>query len=391
MTFSARFNWDISPNRLSRILAAKKTAGVPVLDLTESNPTRAGFDYDAPRILAALARPASMRYSPAPRGLVAAREAIADYYRCDGHNPDPAAFFLTASTSEAYAYLFKLLGDPGDEILIPRPSYPLLESLIGLEALQGVAYPLRYDPGRGWWIDLELLENSLSTRSRAVVVVNPNNPTGSYLKKDELVGLNRICRRHELALIVDEVFSDYATGPDPQRVASAVDNREVLTFALSGFSKVLGLPQLKLSWIHVGGPTIARGAAVERLEFIADTYLSVAAPIQHAAPILLAERARIQRQIMARTAENHRLLLEILAAKPYCRILLREGGWYGVAAIADGDSDEERACRLLETSDVYVHPGYFYDFPDDGHFVFSLLTPDAVFRKGLVRIAAGLT
>ena len=175
-------------------------------------------------------------------------------------------------------------------------------------------------------------------------------------------------------------------------MASAVDNREVLTFVLSGFSKVLGLPQLKLSWIHVGGPPIDRDTAVDRLEFIADTYLSVAAPIQHAAlPLLLAERAPIQRQIRVRTAANHRLLCEHLAAKPHCRILAREGGWYGVAAIADGVSDEERACRLLERSDVYVHPGYFYDFPGDGHLVFSLLTPEAVFREGLVRLAAGLT
>jgi alanine-synthesizing transaminase len=386
--FSSRLSWDSTPNPLYAALARKRTQGVAILDLTESNPTRAGFSYDEAALLAALADPAGLVYDPSPRGLPAARAAVASYYAERGRAVDPDSIFLTASTSEAYAFLFKLVADPGSEILVPRPSYPLLDTLGGLESVRLNSYMLRYDDGRGWALDFDSLRAALTPRTRAVVVVNPNNPTGSYLKPGELAGLNAICAERGLALLVDEVFSDYAAR-DLQAAAAVrtlAGNSAALTFVMSGLSKVLGLPQVKLGWIQVSGPEPLRDPALARLEFVADAYLSVSAAAQHAATALLAGRSRIQEQIMDRITENQAWLERKCSGLSEVSVLIREGGWYALLKLEF--PTDTHALALLVEDNVLYQPGYFYDFEDEHTLVLSLLTPAEIFRTGVASILA---
>src|SRR3990172_5412675 len=321
--FSSRLNWDAPPNPLLQSLGEKGAGGVEILDLTESTPTRAGFDYSQLDLPTVLAHPDATRYQPSPRGLLAAREAIAGYYR--GQRVHPDSIFLTASTSEAYSFLFKLLCDPGDEVLVPQPGYPLFDFLTTLDSVRPVYYSLGYEAAAGWRINLERLEAAIGERTRAIVVVSPHNPTGAFLNIVELAGLNALCARHNLALIADEVFFDYAA-PTPRSGAPsvpAVGNTGALTFVLSGLSKVVGLPQVKLGWIQISGPQPRATQCQRRLEFIADTYLSVSTSAQLAAPVLLARRDSIQSQIKNRIEANYRWLQEQWAD----RVLSREGGW----------------------------------------------------------------
>jgi alanine-synthesizing transaminase len=314
---------------------------------------------------------------------------VAAYYGEVGAAVDPESLFLTTGTSEAYAHVFKLLGNPDDEILVPTPGYPLLDVLTGLEAVRLVPYPLRFGT-TGWTIDGERLRACISTRTRAIVVVSPNNPTGSFLKRRELEDLNVLCRDFSLALIVDEVFSDYGRGNDSSRVRTSAGNDAALTFTLNGLSKLVGLPQMKLGWIHVGGPAELVGQARERLAFITDAYLSVSAAVQHAAPEILRQRAGVQRQIRRRLEENSSALQDSLSSISSCRILDREGGWYAIVRIADEASDEEFVVSLLERDGVLVHPGYFYDFPSGTHLVLSLLPDTETFGRGAASLARRL-
>jgi alanine-synthesizing transaminase len=379
--FSSRLDWDLAPNRLSRLLDAKRSAGEQILDLTESNPTQAGFVYPSEEILAALSDPAALRYEPAAAGLPGARAAVAEYY---SGRVSPERILLTASTSEAYSFVFKLLADPGDEVLVPSPSYPLFEFLAALDSVRVVQYPLAY---RGTWsIDLEALAGLINPRSRAIVLVNPNNPTGSFLKPSELARLLTLCRENGLALISDEVFADYGYEPEAPLVRSLVAVDEVLTFCLSGLSKVAALPQLKLGWIVVGGPAREREQTFERLELIADTYLSVSAPVQWAAPVLLGTRAAMQRQIMARVRVNRARLQNMIGNESPWKMLSAEGGWYAVLEAPRVQSEEEWVLNLLAEDNVLVQPGFFFDFAREAFLVLSLLPPEDVFREGARRI-----
>jgi aspartate/methionine/tyrosine aminotransferase len=388
--FSHRVPADHSKNRLSAAIDERRARGAPILDLTESNPTRCGFRQDESALLDALASPGALLYEPHPQGLAAARDAVAAYYAEIGSAVDPESLFLTTGTSEAYTQVFKLLADPGDEILVPTPGYPLLDVLTGLEAVRLVHYLLVYNQPGGWVIDRERLRASISTRTRAIVVVSPNNPTGSYLKRGELEECNSLCRDFGLALVVDEVFSDYGRSRDPARVRTATGNDGALTFTLNGFSKLVGLPQLKLGWIHVSGPRQLAGQAREHLAFVADAFLSVSAAVQHAAPAIFRQRVPVQAQINRRLEENGRALDECLSGLSCCRVLDREGGWYAIVRIADEISDEDMAVRLLQEEGVLVHPGYFYDFPAGSFLVLSLLPPTGAFREGAARLAARL-
>jgi len=387
--FSHRVPTDYTANRLSTALEARRARGAPIFDLTESNPTRCGFLHDEQALLAALASPGALRYEPHAQGLTSARTAVSAYYSEIGAAVDPESLFLTTGTSEAYAQVFKLLADPGDEILVPTPGYPLLDVLTGLEAVRLVPYLLRYGT-KGWAIDREGLRASISTRTRAIVVVSPNNPTGSFLKSHELDDLNAVCRDFDLALIVDEVFSDYGRGVDSSRVRTAACNDAALTFTLNGFSKLVGLPQMKLGWIHASGPAELVRQARERLSFVTDAYLSVSAAVQHAAPAILRERAGVQQQINRRLEDNGRALHECLSPLPCCQVLPREGGWYAIVKIADEASDEELVISLLERDGVLVHPGYFYDFPAGTYLVLSLLPDRKTFRDGASSLARHL-
>lgn len=383
---SKRLPGTLSPNRLTELLAERREKGETILDLTESNPTRAGIDYPEGEILQSLADPRNLTYEPAPLGLTSAREAVARYYAARGRAVGTDRMALTASTSEAYSFLFKLLAGPGDRILAPRPSYPLLEFLTALESVELAFYPLSYESG-AWCIDLGALSEAISERTRAIVLVNPNNPTGSYVKRRELERLLAICRDRKLPLISDEVFSDYPLDIDPAHVPSLVGATEgVLTFVLNGLSKVAGLPQMKLGWIIVEGPESERRDAIAALEHVADTFLSVGAPVQNAAPRLLDLAPRVQAAIHARLSLNRRALDEGIREDSASRVLRIEGGWYAVLRLPNVLSSELWAIELLSRDSVHVHPGYLFDFPSEAYLVLSLLTPVDTFRAGVQRL-----
>ena len=381
--FSSRLPWNLRPNRLSVRLESKRRSGAAILDLTESNPTRAGFAYPTEEILQALADTRSLRYDPSPAGLLDAREAVAAYYAARGQKIESERVLLTASTSEAYSYLFKLLADPGDEVLVPRPSYPLFAFLADLESVRMVPYPLEYHGG--WTLDLAALARAATTRTRAIVLVNPNNPTGSFLKRNERKGLLRLCAERNLAIISDEVFSDYCFKPNPLRAQSLVDVEEVPAFCLSGLSKVAGMPQMKVGWISLAGPAAERAAARDRLELIADTYLSVGTPVQHALPQLLTLGASVREQITARVLENL-TSLESAVKGTACSVLDVEGGWYAIVEVPRTRSEEEWCLELLDKDNVLVQPGFFYDFNSEAFLVVSLLPPPGTFQEGIHRL-----
>jgi len=382
--FSHRTDWKLTPNRFTEAQRELQASGAEILDLTVSNPTCADLHYEAEAILPALVNPRAMIYDPQPLGLRSAREAVAAYYRKqhEEFDVDPESLILTTSTSEGYSYVFRLLCNPGDGILVPKPSYPLFEFLAGLEDVKLAPYPLIYD--HGWQIDFPSLYQAVDQRTRAVVVVHPNNPTGSYASGQEQSELNSFCREYNLSLIVDEVFLDYAHDGAPRQTFAT--NRDVLTFTLSGVSKISGLPQMKLAWIVASGPGEQVNAAMARLEVISDTYLSMNTPVQLAAPVLLEQRTSIQPLLLDRIRENLAELDRLLAQQKSCARLAVEGGWYAVLRVPATQSDEDLAIQILRTSHVLVHPGHFYDFPSDGYLVISIISPPHHFREGVARV-----
>jgi alanine-synthesizing transaminase len=380
--FSRRTDWKLSPNRFTQAQRELQATGREVLDLTISNPTRAELHYDAETILRSLVNPQAIDYDPQPKGLRSAREAVAGYYGKQHNDIDPESIVLTTSTSEGYSYVFRLLCNVEDEILVPKPSYPLFEFLADLQDVELVPYPLLYD--HGWQIDFPSLYKAVNHRTRAVVVVHPNNPTGSFVADKERSALNQFCREYNLALVADEVFLDYAH--DGASRATFADNRETLTFTLSGLSKISGLPQMKLAWIVTGGTDEQVSAALARLEVIADTYLSMNVPIQLAAPVLLEQRHSVQPLVLDRVRANLGELNRGLAKQKTCHRLDVEGGWYAVLRVPITQSDEDLAIEILRKRSVLVHPGHFYDFPNDGYLIVSLITPLQNFRKGIAKV-----
>jgi alanine-synthesizing transaminase len=379
--FASRTNWNLKPNRLAEALERHRSTGRRLFDLSASNPTECGFKYDSTALMRALCTPASLQYHPDPRGLKPARQAVSDYYAARGEHVSSDDLILTTSTSEAYSFVFRLLADPGDEFLVPTPSYPLFDFLADVTDVKLVRYPLFYD--HGWHIDLHALEQAATVRTRGVIVVHPNNPTGHYAKAEEIARLNLICSANNLAIVADEVFLDFSLGT-PQK--SFVTNSSALTFTMSGVSKVSGLPQMKFAWLAVSGPDAVKREALARLEFIADTYLSMNTPIQLAGPIFLEQRENFQQQLMARVCKNLAELDSQLAGKSHMRRLEVEGGWYAILRVPATRPDEELAIDLLEKHEVYLHPGHFYDFSGDGYLVLSLITPQQEFSEGVRRI-----
>ena len=377
--FADRTNWNLTPNRLSAALDLYRSSGKPLLDLTVSNPTGCGFDYDREAILEALANPAALVYDPAPKGLEPARRAVARYYADRAVEISIDDIILTASTSEAYSFVFRVLCNPADEVLVPEPSYPLFGFLAGIHDVKLVPYPLIYD--HGWQIDFHALEKAVTPRSRAVIVVNPNNPTGHFVKDAEIARLNQLCSPRGMALVADEVFLDFALR-DAQPSSFAA-NTASLTFTMSGLSKISGLPQMKAAWLVSSGPAELKAQVLARLEIIADTYLSLSAPVQHAMPTFLSQRQAFQQQLMARVRNNLAELARLLSQQKTCVCLQVEGGWYAVLRVPATRSDEDLAIDLLATKGVYLHPGHFYDFASDGYLVVSLITPEQIFTKGI--------
>ena len=388
--FARRTSWNLATNRYSEALEAHRRAGRELLDLAASNPTNIGLHYREDELLRALTNREALRYDPKPKGLLAAREAIAAYYAEHAAKISPDDLILTTSTSEAYSFLFRLLCDPGDAVLVPTPSYPLFDFLADIQDVKLFPYELVYD--HGWQIEVMSLFNAVDraqaagARCRAVLAVNPNNPTGSYLKPREQELLNNVCAENEMAIIADEVFLDYSLAArSPLTFAS---NDDTLTFTLSGLSKIAGLPQMKVAWIAASGPPALKQDALARLDVIADTYLSMNAPLQLALPAMLDERETIQPQLLERVRTNLAELDSQLSGQKLCQRLEVEGGWYAILRVPARGSDEDLAIALLEQENVLIQPGHFYDFAADGHLVVSLITPNLEFSDGIKRLLA---
>lgn len=381
--FSQRTNWKLSPNRFAQALEIARSSGEPLLDLTVSNPTRCDFAYGHEAILKAFENPALLSYDPQPKGLLSAREEVARYYHDDHRvSVDPESLVLTTSTSEAYSYVFRLLCNPHDEVLVPKPGYPLFDFLADLQDVTLIPYSLEY--AHGWFVDFHSVGEALTPRTRAILLVHPNNPTGSYVSEEELRRFNQVCQERNLALIVDEVFLDFPFAGPARKTFAA--NHDSLTLTLSGLSKIAALPQMKVAWIAATGPQAVVRPALDRLEIIADTFLSLNAPTQWAFPVLLAQRHSLRKQLLERIRENRALLQSALTGRGSAELLDADGGWYGVLKIHDNRSDEELATRLLQQHRVVVHPGHFYDFPSEGHLVISLLPPAVTFQQGVQRL-----
>ena len=377
--FSERTKWNLAANKLSEALARHRASGKRLIDLSVSNPTDCGFVYETDTILRALQNPAALRYEPNSKGLEVARRAVAKYYAERSAAVSLDDIIPTASTSEAYSFVFRLLCNPGDEVLIPAPSYPLFAFLAEIQDVKLVRYPLIYD--HGWQIDLHSLQQAITPRTRGLIVVNPNNPTGHFVKEQELAKLNEICAVREIALIADEVFLDFAL--ESPNVTSCAGNSGALTFTLSGLSKICGLPQMKIAWVIASGPEELKRQAADRLDVIADTYLSPSAPVQLATPDFLELRRGFQAQVIARVRRNLAELDRQLARQNVCTRLDVEGGWYAVLRVPGLQTDEELAIALLETRDVYVHPGHFFDFAGEGYLVVSLIALEEEFARGI--------
>jgi aspartate/methionine/tyrosine aminotransferase len=384
---SSRLPADLSPNATARAVEALRAQGVAVVDLTESNPTRAGFEYPA-ALLHALANPAALRYEPHPLGLISAREAVSGEFARRGLDVSPARIALTASTSEAYGFLFKLFCNPGDAVLVPQPSYPLFDHLTALESVSAVPYALEYHGA--WRIDLDAVARAISDRTRAVLIVSPNNPTGSFLHSRDLAQLVDICQPRDIAIVGDEVFADYPLDASPAATPVLAQN-EVLTCSLGGLSKSAGLPQLKLGWIGFGGPVAKVRDAMAAYEIIADAYLSLATPVQTAARALLEGGAAVRAQIHARVRANLARLRELVSATPAATVLKCEGGWCAVVRLPALRSEESLVLDLLNEDHVLVHPGYFFDFAREAFAVVSLLVEPAAFEHGVARLLARAT
>jgi alanine-synthesizing transaminase len=382
--FSDRVPKELATNRLTAMVAVARAHGRPVIDLTVSNPTRAGFEYP-PDLLAPLADPEALRYDPRPLGRIDAREAVARDYQRHGVLVDAGRIVLTASTSDAYSLLFKLLAGSGDEVLVPRPSYPLFEHLTRLDLVSAIPYDLVYHGA--WSIDVASVEQAITPRTRALLVVSPNNPTGSFVTHEELDRLAALCAARDIAIIADEVFADYELETGALAAAGrAAVRRDVLAFSLGGLSKSAGLPQVKLGWIVASGPDALAAAAIERLELVCDTYLSVSTPVQMAAACLLQAGVRIRTQIAARTSANYRYLQSAAAAVRSCRLLRSDAGWSAVLQVPSLQSEEDLVLHLLENEGVLAQPGYFYDFSRESFLVVSLITPPAVLAEGIGRV-----
>lgn len=388
MKFTSRFNFSLTPNRWTRALRAVREEGRELLDLAISNPTAAGFAWDENLLARALAGTGISAYRPGPRGNPAARRAVADFY-AKTHNADvfPEQIHMTASTSEAYAWILKLLCDPGDNVVMPTPSYPLISFLCCMENTDTREYSLRYDSGR-WALDFDSLVRATNERTRAIFCVNPNNPTGSVFSPEERERLMAFAEERGLPLVVDEVFLEYMEHP-ARSLASAGTG---LVFVLGGLSKTAALPQIKSGWIVTCGNSKMRDEALSRLDFIADTFLSVSTPAQLAVPVLLRDAPNVREAVSRRLSANERQLREWCARSPDSEFLNREGGWYGIVRLPRGIEEESLATDLLRREGIIVHPGYFYDLEavPAPHLVFSLLSREEDFAAAFPRIDAAI-
>ncbi len=382
--FSTRTNWHRQPNRFTELLESRRREGSVIFDLTKSNPTHCGINYPEREILAALSHPGSLQYQPDPMGLLSSRDEIARYYRKKNLTVQTSNIFLTASTSEAYSFIFRLLCNPGDAVLAPVPSYPLFEYLAQVNDIQLQHYHLLYD--HGWYIDIDSMKNAITKSTKAIVLVNPHNPTGMYLKKDAWFQIGELARQHELALIVDEVFTEYSLGDTSHNFGSTAASNDVLTFTLNGISKMCGFPQLKLGWVIVSGESAAAREAINRLEILCDTFLSVNTPVQVGLPQLLKAGEHVRQKIIARIKSNYDHVRKLMNKQSHASCLTADGGWYCTLRMPRIKSDEQWSLELLEHRGVCIYPGYFFDFEEEGYLVASLLTEEQTFCDAINHI-----
>jgi alanine-synthesizing transaminase len=381
--FAQRTDWRQETNALNKALEELGKRGIDILDLTASNPTDCGFLYPEGMLLA-LNSLENLHYQPDACGMSRARKAVARYYARQKVLLSPSDIILTASTSEAYSFLMRLLVNPGEKVLIPKPSYPLFQFLLEINDVTFDHYPLQYAGGR-WCLDLQALESLVDAKTKAIILVNPNNPTGSYISRAELNFLNELCRKHQMSIISDEVFFEYPLYPGD--TVSCAGNQTVLTFVLGGLSKTLGLPQMKCAWILASGPQGVLQESLARLETVADTYLSVNTPVQNALGEWLDHASEIQGQITTRVKENFQWLSAHLNEHtPSISLLSLQGGWYATLRIPAVKSEEEWVLEFLQEDHVSVYPGYFFDFDREAYIVLSLICPMAEFREGVERI-----
>jgi hypothetical protein len=384
--FSSRTDWDFRPSPLFALVEQKRNRGDTILDLTESNPTRCGFLFEPDLLFPPDSLSASVRYDPDPKGLLTAREAVAEWYARQGVVVDPARIVLTSSTSEAYSFLFKLLCNAGDSVAVPKPSYPLFEYLCTLNDVACQQYRLAYDGE--WHFDKSSMEHTLQANTKALVLVHPNNPTGSYVKLEERDAIVGLSQKRRIPVIVDEVFSRFPFAEDPRRCATFASMRENLTFTLNGISKLLGLPQMKLAWIVVSGPDDECVQAMQRLEVIADSYLSVSAQVQVALRSLLAHADDTIDRIHSRVSGNFRTVRNELPPGSLMSVLDCEGGWNAILRLPSTKSDEEWAMAILEEQNVLTHPGSLFDLDTRSCLAISLLPEATSIAEGIRRIAA---
>lgn len=383
--FSSRTDWELQPSVLFSLLQQKRKSGEEIIDLTESNPTHCGFTFLSDLSLEPNIFRRSAKYEPNPKGLLAARQTIAGWYAAQGTTVDPERIILTASTSEAYSFLLRLLCNPGESVAIPKPGYPLFEYLCQINDVDCSRYRLVYDGE--WHLDVQALFESLTPNSRALILVHPNNPTGSFLKVDELKHVLGKANERNIPLIVDEVFRSYRFTDDDRRAGTFAGTESMLTFTVDGLSKLAGLPQMKLAWIVVSGPGEAVEKALARLEVIADTYLSVSTPVQEALGALMTHQSALQAQILNRVVTNYAVLRGAFGRKSPASVCHCEGGWYAVLRLPATRSDEVWATDLLQDANVLVHPGRLFQFDQGAYLVVSLLPALEVFSEGTRKIA----
>jgi len=383
VTFAQRTQWPLQKNPLTQRLAALRDAGQEILDLTVSNPTQCGFPVDSQATLSPLSDHRNISYEPCPHGILEAREALCRFYAARGFDLAPERIFLTASTSEAYAFLFRLLADPGDSVLFPQPSYPLFDFLGGLNDVAVRYYPLIYE--KRWRPDLEMFQSALEPGTRAVVVVNPNNPTGSFIRRQDFSVMAELCTKRGIPIISDEVFYDYRLN-DGQNPVTLLDSRGNLTFVLGGLSKALALPQMKLAWVIINGPDGICRQACERLEIIADTYLSAATPIQNALKSWLTLQPKVSKMIMKRLRHNYATMQSVFGTERLGQCLETEGGWNAVARLPMSCQEESFVLGLLQEQKVLVYPGFFFDFREEPVIVVSLLPDEKIFQEAMARL-----
>jgi len=380
---SEKINFNTEENTLSKILLDKKNNGIKIFDLTESNPTKAGFIYKTDEILTCISKPDSMYYNPDPKGIISARSAVKKYYTDMGLSVPEDNIFITSSTSEAYSYVFKLITNPYDEILFPSPGYPLFPFIAEMESVSIKYYKLNYINDTGFKIDFKSLESKISDKTKAIVIVNPNNPTGNYLNETDKVNLIKICKEKKLSLISDEVFLDYCIDTDRKKINTVAAINDIPAFTLSGISKICGLPQLKLSWVVISGGKDSIRKAKTGLEIISDTYLSVGTPVQLGLDVILGNRMHFIKQVLDRAKLNCEFLADLFEGNKIIDVYLPEGGWYSVIKVPDTIDEEKFVCGLLENDNVYLHPGYFFDAEFGNCLVVSLLTKPDIFETGI--------